>query len=171
MDVMRRVTGATRPEHAAYIRALRETREANDLAAGRAPAAPQKPLTDRERNAIQVHAHRRFISLQKKPGGEPSERTLEEELRVGPEEDVEERLDETRTQRWLRAKLANGVLTDRERAVLYGVLTERTFTEIGADLKVSRQRAQMIYTTSIDKLRQAAFRDAEETGRWFGFDV
>lgn len=164
MDVVRRVVGRTRPEQSAYIRALREKRQENDLAAGRTPVTTQEPLTDRERDALAASVYRQFISLQASRGQKTKtseDRTLEETLRVDREDAVEaeEQIDEDRARRWLYAKLGNGVLTERERTVMQGTLQGWSFTQIGRMLGVSRQCVDVHHKKAVEKLRRAAERD------------
>jgi RNA polymerase sigma factor (sigma-70 family) len=160
MDVIRRVVGRTRSEQIAYLKALHERRWENDVAAGRATEAFSEPLTTRERHALELHANRRIVSLQDvQHKGAGANRDVAVEDTIGVEDPIEERLAEKQVREWLYAKLGNGVLTDRERTVMHGVLNGETFDAIGQRCHFSRQYAQILGARAIEKLKEAAKHD------------
>lgn len=72
-------------------------------------------------------------------------------------QDVE--LVEQREVRWLRAKLANGLLTERERSIMRMRLSGATLSSIGEQHGVSREWIRLTEKHVTERLRQAAAQE------------
>ncbi len=71
---------------------------------------------------------------------------------------LDDAFGEEAARRWLRQKLANGLLDERERLVMRARLEDEGLAAIGERLGVSRERVRQIELAVVAKLRQAATR-------------
>lgn len=69
---------------------------------------------------------------------------------------LDDALEAEAARQWLRRKLANGLLTDRERVVMHARLEGAGLADIGARLGVSRERVRQIEREVVVKLQKAA---------------
>lgn len=149
-ELARRVRGQTKSEQVSYLRA----RDGEELT----PA--QRAYADRyeQRRFLCFITTNRDTSEAGGPKKGTGKGTVSEEA-FAADTDPEAEHVERDLREWLYAKLANGVLTKQERAVLQGFLRGLTFREIGRATGVTRQRAQQVWADAVAKLQSTARRE------------
>lgn len=145
---VRRALSQTTNEQAALMAVTRHDRR---VRRGQETEPLAKGVRDRARQVT----NRRMVRLDR-PLSHDSEETLRDVLLRHEPVDHVERIYWERAQRWFRTKLSNGLLTPRERAVIYGRLAGKTLREIGEDFEVSRERIRQIEAKAFKKLQTAA---------------
>lgn len=162
-DAVRRAYGQTVAERRAVLR----TRAWDDWRErGGRGKAPTKP-TGAEREAAEAYALRGFVWLDRtagRGGTGAGDATLRDSLfTFAPAfceaPTPEARIDDDRQRAWLSRKLANGLLTPRERHVLRGRLDGETLHALGEQLGISRERARQLEAQATKKLIAEAKSD------------
>lgn len=140
-------------------------RKARGLPVGDEPPRPSAARATAARAVVE----RRFWSMDgPSTGAIDSEREAQfddgSHLARGEMEDAAQALERQQLKEWLRAKLANGVLNEQERAVMQDRARGRDLAKIGVAHGLSRERIRQIEVRALEKLREAAIRDGVVDG-------
>lgn len=133
IDLIRETSDRNHPEHRAIA-------QVDAWHRGSEPEPPAKVQVVAERARA-----RRFVPV--------------DDLEEPDDLDLEELLSVARQRQWLRAKLANGLLDERERQIMAQRLCGVSLRRIGQNHNVSRERIRQIETEVLLKLQQAAVRE------------